>query len=290
MNGTALLRYLALPFTVAPLLLVAIFAVLLQVALHAGLLGLPLLYIVGSWFLKYAFVLLEHTAQGRPGAPVFSMENANPLGETRPFLFGLLIATCYGVGRALGSALGDGWATATYVLGMTMLPAVIAIEAVTGSFVEALQPRGVAAMIRRLGPGYLIVMAIAATLWLARPVDRHRCRASRTAAAHRVGDAALARAVFNAGRSHPRAPVRDRLRTRTLARGDATQAGGRAATRARPVRRPGLRGVPRGFLDQRMGVDTAASRPGRRRARRIRMAVSARGGMGESRAREPGCT
>lgn len=168
MNGTALLRYLTLPFTVAPLLLVAIFAVLLQVALHAGLLGLPLFYIVGSWFLKYAFVLLEHTAQGRHGAPVFSMENANPLGETRPFLFGLLIATCYGVGRALGSALGDGWATATYVLGMTMLPAVIAIEAVTGSFVEALQPRGVAAMIRRLGPGYLIVMAIAATCgWLA---------------------------------------------------------------------------------------------------------------------------
>ncbi|MEY2919206.1 MAG: hypothetical protein RL261_511, partial [Pseudomonadota bacterium] len=168
MNGAALLRYLTLPFTLAPLLLVAIFAVLLQLALHAGLPGLPLLYIVGSWFLKYAFVLLEHTAQGRPGAPVFSMEDANPLGEKRPFLFGLLIATFYGVGRVLGSALGTDWATAAYVLGMTMLPAVIAIEAVTGSFLEALQPRGVAAMIRRLGPGYLVVMAIAATCgWLA---------------------------------------------------------------------------------------------------------------------------
>jgi hypothetical protein len=167
-DGTALLRYLTLPFTVAPLLLVTIFAVLLQLGLHADLLGLPLLYIVGSWFLKYAFVLLEHTAQGRPGAPVFSMEDANPLGEMRPFQFGLLIATFYGLGRALGSVLGDGWATTACVLGMVILPAVVAIEAVTGSFVAALQPAGVAAMIRRLGPGYLVVMAIAAACgWLA---------------------------------------------------------------------------------------------------------------------------
>jgi len=167
-NGTALLRYLTLPFTVVPLLLVAIFAVLLQLALHAGLLGLPLLYIVGSWFLKYAFVLLEHTAQGRPGAPVLSMEDANPLGEMRPFLFGLLIATFYGIGRALGSMLGEGWATTTYVLGMAVLPAVIAIEVITGRFTAALHPGSIAAMIRRLGPGYLIVMAIAATCgWLA---------------------------------------------------------------------------------------------------------------------------
>jgi hypothetical protein len=167
-NGTALLRYLTLPLTVAPLLLVAIFAVLLQLALHAGLLGLPLFYIVGSWFLKYAFVLLEHTAQGRPGAPVFSMDDANPFGEMRPFQFGLLIATFHGAGRGLGSVLGAGWATAAYVLGMAVLPAVIAIEAVTGSFRAALQPRGIVAMIRRLGPGNLVVMAIAAACgWLA---------------------------------------------------------------------------------------------------------------------------
>lgn len=72
MNGAALLRYLTLPFTVAPLLLVAIFAVLLQIALHAELLGLPLLYIVGSWFLKYAFVLLERTAQAGRQPPTCS--------------------------------------------------------------------------------------------------------------------------------------------------------------------------------------------------------------------------
>src|SRR5512137_2550695 len=147
MNGAALLRYLALPFSVAPLLLVAIFALLLQLGIQASLLGLPLLYIVGSWFLKYAFVLLEHTAQGRPGAPVFSMDDANPLGEMRPFQFGLLIATFYGAGRGLGSALGADWATAAYVLGMAVLPAVIAVDAVTGSFLQALQSRGVVAMI-----------------------------------------------------------------------------------------------------------------------------------------------
>lgn len=169
MNGATFLRSLALPFAVAPLLLVMTFAVLLRLALQAGLLGLPMIYIVGSWFLKYAFVLLRHTAHGRPGAPVLSMEDVSPFGEMRPFLFGLLIAAFLGLGRALGAVLGDGWTTTAYVFGMAALPAVIAIDAITGSFTAALNPRSIAVMVRRLGPGYLVVVAIAAACgWLAR--------------------------------------------------------------------------------------------------------------------------
>jgi hypothetical protein len=84
MNQLAALRHLALPFHAAPLLLVAIFSVLLRLALHAGLLGLPALLILGSWFFKYAFMLLDHAAEGRPGAPVLTPEAANPVGEMRP--------------------------------------------------------------------------------------------------------------------------------------------------------------------------------------------------------------
>ena len=161
MTGTALLRGLALPFTVAPLLLVLIFAVLLRLALFAGLLGLPLLYIIGSWFLKYAFVLLEHAAHGRPGAPVLSAEDANPFGETRPFLFGLLIAAFLGCSSVAGDLLGQAWAGILHAAGMAVLPAVIAIQAITGSYAEAVQPARILAVIRRLGPAYLAVMLVA---------------------------------------------------------------------------------------------------------------------------------
>ena len=85
----------------APVLLVVLFATLLTLCSHAGLLGVPAALIVGSWFLKYAFVLLDHVAHGRPGMPVLTAEDANPLGETRPMAYALLIGAGWGAARAM---------------------------------------------------------------------------------------------------------------------------------------------------------------------------------------------
>ena len=150
----------------APLLLVGIFATLLRLSLHAGIFGLPLLYIIGSWFLKYAFVLLEHVAQGRPGSPVLTMEAANPLGEKRPLLFALLIASFIGLTMLVDELFGAGWGGALRVSGMIALPSVIAIHAVTGSLIGALNPVTIVAMMQRLGSGYITVMVVAAACGL----------------------------------------------------------------------------------------------------------------------------
>ena len=158
----ALQRALILLASPAPLLLVAIFSLLLVVALQAGIFGLALLCIIGSWFLKYAFVLLEHAAQGRPGAPVLTIESANPFGETRPLTFALLISAYIGLTLIVDRLLGPGWGGALRVAGMIVLPAVIAIHAVTGSLVSALHPGTIAATMQRLGGGYVTVMAVAA--------------------------------------------------------------------------------------------------------------------------------
>jgi hypothetical protein len=158
----ALQRAFTLLASPAPLLLVAIFSLLLAVALQAGLFGLALLCIIGSWFLKYAFVMLEHTVQGRPGAPVLSIEDANPFGEKRPILFALLIAAWFGTTLVIGAALGETLAGALRIAGMIALPAVIAVHAVTGSMRRALNPRVVIDMIQRLGSGYITVMLVAA--------------------------------------------------------------------------------------------------------------------------------
>ena len=166
-------RALALPLQAAPLLLVAIFSLLLLFGVKAGMPGIPVLLIVGSWFLKYGFVLLDHVAQGRPGAPVLTAEHANPVGETRPLAYALLIAAAYlatgALADAVGGTPGRTVATALRLAGLAALPAVLATHAVTGSLANALNPIVVVQVTRRLGPGYLLVaLAAAACGWLGR--------------------------------------------------------------------------------------------------------------------------
>lgn len=171
MNGLATLRYLALPFHAAPLLLVALFSVLLRLALHAGLIGLPALLILGSWFFKYAFLLLDHAAHGRPGAPILSMEDANPLGETRPLLYGMSVAVFYMATAALGELTSPDLASALQLLGLLALPAILATHTITGSFAEAMSPATVVGVTRRLGSSYFIILCVAlACGWAGRTV------------------------------------------------------------------------------------------------------------------------
>lgn len=165
MHHLAALRALALPFHAAPLLLVAVFSPLLLLGVRGGLLGLLVLLIVGSWFFKYAFLLLDHAADGRPGAPVLTPEDVNPLGEMRPLAYGLLAAVFYAASGTLGDWLGPGLVSAVRLLGLASLPALLATNVVTGSFLQALNPLALVEMTRRLGPGYLLIMLVAAACW-----------------------------------------------------------------------------------------------------------------------------
>jgi len=161
MNHLAALRYLALPFHAAPLLLVAIFSVLLLFGVQGGLLGLPIVAILGSWFFKYAFMLLDHAANGRPGTPVLSPEAINPLGEMRPLAYAFAIAVFYLASGALEDYLGPQLVSAIRLLALAALPAMIATSVITGSFVQALHPGAVAEVTRRLGVGYLLILCVA---------------------------------------------------------------------------------------------------------------------------------
>jgi len=160
------LRALMLPLHAPPLLLVAIFSVLIGLSLNAGLFGLAALLILSSWFFKYGFLLLDHAAQGRPGAPVLSMEDANPLGETRPVAYGLLVGAFYLATGLLGTIAGDWAAEALRLLALLALPAVLATHTITGSLAAALRPGAVVEMTRRLGTAYLLVVLVAVGCWL----------------------------------------------------------------------------------------------------------------------------
>jgi hypothetical protein len=145
----------------APLLLVAVFSLLLTLAAGAWVLGLPTALIVLSWYFKYAFLMLDHAAHGRPGTPVLSAEDANPLGESRPVIYGAAIAALYGASGALDAAVGATAVSAIRATGLLLLPAILATHVVTGSFAAALHPFAMAATVRGLGIGYLAVLAAA---------------------------------------------------------------------------------------------------------------------------------
>ena len=171
MKGLATLRHLALPLHAAPLLLVTIFAVLLRLAVYGALLGLPALLIIGSWFFKYAFLLLDHAAHGRPGAPVLSVEDANPLGEMRPLLYGAGAGVFYMATGALDGIVGPELVSGLRLLGLLALPAIVATHSITGSFTEAINPATIIRVIQRLGAAYLVVLCVAlACGWAGRAI------------------------------------------------------------------------------------------------------------------------
>jgi hypothetical protein len=167
MEAFAPLRYLIRPLQLEAALLILTFSVLLALASYAGLFGLPLGFIITSWFLKYAFLLLDHIADGKPGGPVLSTEMANPLGEARPWLYLALLVSGFIATEILRPTLGSMGASSLRILSISVLPAMIAVHSATGSFIAALNPVAVGTMIWRMRWGYVCVLMVAITCFLA---------------------------------------------------------------------------------------------------------------------------
>ncbi|HEU4654911.1 MAG TPA: hypothetical protein VFS47_13060 [Steroidobacteraceae bacterium] len=165
--GLALLRYLTVPLRAASLVLIVLFAFLLMIALSGGLLGIPLAFIVLSWFFKYGFALLDSVANGSREPPVLSYEMVNPLNEQRPLALAVLVAGGY-VGSTLVAAhFGRTAGHAVLVAIAVVLPAIIAVYAAGDDPLEALNPVAWLRLIRRTAFGYLILLALAVCImWL----------------------------------------------------------------------------------------------------------------------------
>jgi hypothetical protein len=139
---------------------VIVFALLLGLAAKAGFIGIPLAFIVTSWFFKYAFVLFDHTSRGFDEPPVLDVKMMNPIDEQRPLAQLLIIialgAAAFWAYRALGIAA----AAAIAIVSLLVLPASVAILGLEGNIFKAIYPVAWAAMIKGLGPLYLLVLAL----------------------------------------------------------------------------------------------------------------------------------
>jgi hypothetical protein len=166
-DGFALLGYLSVPLRMSALLVIVFFAFLLLLASTAGLLGIPLAFIVVSWFFKYGFAVLDSVANGAREPPVLSYEMVNPLNEQRP----LALAVLVGLGFIAWKYLMLSWSTllggAFLLSGALVLPAIIAVHAASDSIAEALNPVAWIRLIRQTAPGYFIVLLLAIGIgWL----------------------------------------------------------------------------------------------------------------------------
>jgi len=161
MQALAPLRYLIRPLQIEGALFIAVIGVLLGLARIGGLAGLSIAVAAATCLSKYAFIFLDHLADGKPGGPIFSWEMANPAGEARPWLYLVSILVFVTVTELLSAVLGATWVFALRLLCICLLPAFIAVHSITGSFIEALNPAAVIAMAWRMGWGYLCVLAVA---------------------------------------------------------------------------------------------------------------------------------
>lgn len=161
-------RYLLLPWRPAPLLLVAVLTIAIDLALLAGFVGMAIAAILASWFFKYCFVLLDATIAGDE-PPVLSIEMVNPLDEQRPLAQAIIIAAgCLLVGF-IGLKLGRPAMVLCGALLLCALPASIAALGLSGNPFHAASPIAIGALIRGMGRHYaglvLATLACGAALY-----------------------------------------------------------------------------------------------------------------------------
>jgi len=145
-------RYFLVPIHSTPLLLVVTFALGLRLAVAAGLAGIPLGFLLFSWFFKYCFVLFDSVVAGEDEPPVLSVEMVNPVSEQRLLVLAALVV-------AEGMLLTRVGYIAVALMAI-LLPAHVAVLGYTGNVFKAIWPPSLVSLAVRLGRDYLLIIAV----------------------------------------------------------------------------------------------------------------------------------
>jgi hypothetical protein len=168
MSTAKFLRYLLLPASFTVLVLIAGLSLGFLLAEQAGLLGIVLALLLLIWLFNYAYVLLEHIANGAREPPVLTVEMLNPVNEYRPLLQLLIVLVVYGALRLLAWYLGPVPAVALQVLAFIALPASIGALAVGDNYLQAINPLALWQIVQALRMAYagIVVVVLVAGLAL----------------------------------------------------------------------------------------------------------------------------
>ena len=162
MQSRDVVRFIAMPLSMAPLLVVIVFGALLWLSAKASLLGIPLGLLLLTGLFNYTFALFDSVVDGVE-PPVLSIEMMNPVSGTRSLVLLAFVILVFFVSQAGAYWFGP-WLAALLSLGAAaLLPAMLATQSITGSTLQAVNPRTALGLIARIGSDYvLLVVAIVA--------------------------------------------------------------------------------------------------------------------------------
>jgi hypothetical protein len=161
-SHSRLLRHLVRPARGGAAGVVIVFALLFFIAAKAGYAGIPLAVVLTSWFFKYAYVLLDHTARGFDEPPTLDIKMLNPFDEQRPIAQVLILALIYVAVKFTASYLGAILGIGVALVLVFCLPASIAVLGLESNVLRAAYPVAWIHMIRGLGSLYLLILLIIA--------------------------------------------------------------------------------------------------------------------------------
>ena len=155
-----LLPHLLRPTRAGAAAVIVLFAPILAFASHGGLLGIPAIFILTSWFFKYAYILFDHTVWGYDEPPVLDIQMLNPLNEQRPLAQLVILGLIYAAVKFTGSTWGTAPAVILGALAAFVFPASVAVLGLERNILVAIYPVALARMIRGLGPVYFLVLLV----------------------------------------------------------------------------------------------------------------------------------
>ena len=127
-----------------------------------SLFGLPLLFIVLSWFFKYAYILFDHTSRGFDEPPVLDIAMLNPISEPRPLVQLFILIVFGSIISAVNVYVGVAAAALLAIIVVFFLPASIAILGLESNPFKAMYPVAWVRMMHGLGMLYAVVLALIA--------------------------------------------------------------------------------------------------------------------------------
>jgi hypothetical protein len=160
---------------------VVVFAFLLFIASKAGFAGIPLAFVVTSWYFKYAYILFDHTVRGFDEPPTLDIDMVNPVNEQRPLGQVLILVLIYFAVKLAQEYLGPIAALVLAVGLLFFLPASIAVLGLERNILKAAYPVAWFHLVRGLGLlygavllvifAYLLILGVLGKLDLWMPIE-----------------------------------------------------------------------------------------------------------------------
>jgi hypothetical protein len=139
---------------------IIVFSLLLSLFARGGLMAIPGVVILTSWFFKYAYILFDHTVRGFDEPPTLDINMLNPFSELRPLAQLAIIGILYVAIHFAQTSLGTTVAIALSAAAALFLPASVAILGFDRNLLKAAYPVAWVRLIVGLGPLYLLVLAV----------------------------------------------------------------------------------------------------------------------------------